>query len=85
LHARGEQIKDILDADTHTPDARPAAALLGVESNSTKIAHLTPAHIPLWFTEYEPTADSNPAASIKQVFRSYPLARPALNPQSGPI
>ena len=47
LHARGEQIKNVFDADTHTADARSAAALFGVEGNPIKIGHLTPTHVPL--------------------------------------
>jgi hypothetical protein len=39
-HARGKQIKDAFDTDTHTTDARSAAALSGVEGNSIKIGHL---------------------------------------------
>ena len=44
---RGKQIKDVVDADAHTAGARSAAALFGIEGNSVKIDHLTPAHVPL--------------------------------------
>lgn len=39
-HASGQQIEHILDADAHAPDARPPAALVGVESDAIGKLHV---------------------------------------------